>query len=250
MSALSLGMTFSLVIVALVLSYREKVGLERDIIIGSIRAVVQLTVIGFVLQGIFNINNGWLTSIILLVMVYNAAQVAARRGAGIAKARIISFAAIVCGLTVVLGGLVLFGVLNYRPSEVIPVSGMVVGNSMVALGLLYRHLLSGFVDRRDEVEVKLCLGAEPREASKSLIRDSIRTAMVPTVDSMKTLGIVQLPGMMTGLILAGASPEVAIRYQIMVAFMLTGAVAISGFIASYWAYRSFFNEKEQLLEME
>ena len=124
---------------------------------------------------------------------------------------------------------------------------MVVGNSMVALGLLYRNLISTFKDRREEVEVKLCLGARPREASRVLIRESIRTAMIPTIDSMKTLGIVQLPGMMTGLILAGTSPELAIKYQIMVMFMLTGAVTISGFVASFWAYRSFFTDKAQLV---
>lgn len=72
--------------------------------------------------------------------------------------------------------------------------------------------------------------------------------MVPTIDSLKTLGIVQLPGMMTGLILAGTAPEVAIKYQIMVAFMLTGAVTISAFVASYWSYRSFFNDLAQLME--
>ena len=90
-------------------------------------------------------------------------------------------------------------------------------------------------------------GARPREASRVLIRESIRTAMIPTIDSMKTLGIVQLPGMMTGLILAGTSPELAIKYQIMVMFMLTGAVTISGFVASFWAYRSFFTDKAQLV---
>ncbi|HWR39748.1 MAG TPA: iron export ABC transporter permease subunit FetB [Patescibacteria group bacterium] len=180
-------------------------------------------------------------------MVYNASTVAAKRGAGIVHVRLISFTAIFVGLLITLGGLLSFHAVTYQPSEVIPVSGMVVGNSMVALGLLYRNLLSSFTDRHDEVEVKLCLGAAPREAARNLIRNSIKTAMVPTIDSMKTLGIVQLPGMMTGLILAGTAPEVAIKYQIMVAFMLTGAVTISAFVASYWAYRSFFNSRAQLV---
>ncbi|VBB07590.1 Hypothetical protein LUCI_2855 [Lucifera butyrica] len=247
MNSISLVLTFSLVAVALVISYKERIGLEKDIIVGSIRAVIQLTVIGLVLKFVFHLNSTLLTSMILLVMVYNAAAVAAKRGAGIGHVRVISFASILVGLTITLGGLISFQAISYRPSEVIPVSGMVVGNSMVALGLLYRNLLASFSDRREEVEVKLCLGATPREAARNLIRNSIKTAMVPTIDSMKTLGIVQLPGMMTGLILAGTAPEVAIKYQIMVAFMLTGAVTIAAFVASYWAYRSFFNSRAQLV---
>ena len=246
MNNMVLAMTFSLVLVALVISYREKLGLEKDMIIGSIRAVVQLAAVGFVLKFVFNMDNTPLTVVILLLMVYNASTVAAKRGAGIARIRRISFGAILVALIITLGSLLTFQALSFKPSEVIPVSGMVVGNSMVALSLLYRNLLGSFKDKREEVEVKLCLGATPREASRSLVRASIRTAMIPTIDSMKTLGIVQLPGMMTGLILAGTSPEIAIKYQIMVMFMLTGAVTISGFIASFWAYRGFFNEKAQL----
>lgn len=248
MNNLTLVLTFSLVAVALAISYKEKIGLEKDIIIGSIRAVIQLAAIGLVLKFVFNLDNALLTSIILIFMVYNAATVAAKRGSGINRVRIISFTAILIGLAITLGGLIAFQAVSYQPSEVIPVGGMVVGNSMVALGLLYRNLLGSFADRREEVEVKLCLGATPREAARNLIRKSIKTAMVPTIDSMKTLGIVQLPGMMTGLILAGTAPEVAIKYQIMVAFMLTGAVTISAFVASYWAYRGFFNEMAQLAD--
>jgi putative ABC transport system permease protein len=244
---MTLALTFSLVLIALFISYRQNLGLEKDMVIGSVRAVIQLSLVGFVLKFVFNLDNAPLTGAILLLMVYNAAVVAAKRGAGIACARRISFGPswpAWSSLWVparVSGHLV-------PAREVIPISGMVVGNSMVALGLLYRNLNGSFKDRREEVEVKLCLGAGPREAARSLIRESIRTAMIPTIDSMKTLGIVQLPGMMTGLILAGTPPETAIKYQIMVMFMLTGAVTIAGLIASFWAYRSFFNRRAQLLD--
>lgn len=247
MSWLSLALTFSLVGAALVLSYKEKIGLEKDMIIGSVRAVVQLLVIGYMLETIFQINHVWLTTVLLLIMVYNASSVAAKRGEGIRHAQRIAFGSILMGLLVTMGGLISFQVLSYQPKEVIPVSGMVVGNSMVALGLLYRQMVAGFRDKRTEVEIKLCLGATPKEAAQGLIRLSMKTAMLPTIDSMKTLGIVQLPGMMTGLILAGTSPAAAIQYQIMVAFMLTGAVTVTAFVASYWAYRAFFNEQAQLV---
>lgn len=249
MSNVSLALTFSLVLIALALSYKEKLGLEKDMLIGSARAVIQLAVIGLILKFVFNLDNALFTTIILLVMVYNASTVAAKRGAGIEKVLIISFVSILSGLVITLGGLVAFGAITYQPSQVIPVSGMVVGNSMVAISLLFKTLLGNFHTKREEIEVKLCLGATPKVASINLIRDSIKTAMLPTFDSMKTLGIVQLPGMMTGLILAGVAPETAIKYQIMVAFMLAGAVSISSFIASYWAYPGFFTKLAQLKDM-
>jgi putative ABC transport system permease protein len=249
MSNLSLILTFSLILLSLALSYKEKLGLEKDMLIASVRAVVQLTIIGFILKFVFALNNLFFTSIILLIMVYNASTVAAKRGEGIEKATLVSFTAIFSGLAITLGGLISFHAIPYEPSQVIPISGMVVGNSMVATSLLFKSILNNFKNKKEEIEVKLCLGASPKEASLNLIRDSIKTAMLPTFDSMKTLGIVQLPGMMTGLILAGVAPETAIKYQIMVAFMLAGAVSVSSFVASYWTYRSFFNKLAQLKEI-
>lgn len=246
MSNLSLGLTFSMVLLAMFFSYKGKIGLEKDLLISSLRAVVQLAAVGYALKYVFKQNNFWFTSVILLVMVYNAALIAAKRGEGIKKGRIISFVAILVGLAVTLGALVLFGSISYKASQAIPISGMVVGNAMIAIGLVFRQMKQNYQTRKDEVEVKLSLGAPPREASAGIIRESIKTAMVPTVDSMKTLGIVQLPGMMTGLILAGTSPEVAIKFQIMVAFMLSGAVAIATFLASFMAYNSFFTGLAQL----
>jgi putative ABC transport system permease protein len=249
MSNLSLVFTFSLVILAMAVSYKEKIGMEKDMLIASFRAILQLIAVGAVLKFVFALDNFWFTSLILIFMVYNAATVAAKRGLGLPGAGRISFFAILSGLTVTLGCLLSVGAIRYIPSQVIPVSGMVIGNSMIATGLLFKSLLNHFRDKRDEVEIKLCLGAGVKEASATLIRDSIKTAMLPTFDSMKTLGIVQLPGMMTGLILAGTAPEVAIKYQIMVAFMLAGAVAVSSFVAAYWAYRGFFTRLAQLKDL-
>jgi len=249
MSNLSLLLTCSLILIPLALSYKEKLDLENDMLVGSVRAVIQLTLIGFILKFVFNLDNFIFTTLILLIMVYNASTVAAKRGSGIESALFISCTSIFSGLAITLGGLLAFGAITYQPSQVIPISGMVVGNSMVATSLLFKSILSLFQTKREEVEVKLCLGATAKEASRSLLRDSIKTAMLPTFDSMKTLGIVQLPGMMTGLILAGIAPESAIKYQIMVAFMLAGAVSISSFVASYLAYRNFFTPLAQLKDL-
>lgn len=246
MSDLALLGTLLLPALAYLVSAYKKLGLEKDIVIGCLRAAIQLTIIGLLLKFIFHIDNHYLTAIILLTMVANAAQVASGRGKAIAHAYLISFTAISSTTFLTLLSLLACGTISSAPSNLIPVGGMIIGNSMVALGILYRSLLLDFTQRREEVEVKLCLGAAPALAARSLINDSIKTAMVPTIDSMKTLGIVQLPGMMTGMILAGVAPETAIKYQIMVAFMLAGSVTLTTFIGSLWAYRGFFNAQKQL----
>lgn len=246
LSITSLLFASSLILVSLLFSYYQKLKLEKDTIIGVIRAVIQLTVVGYILNYIFGLKNPLFTTFLILFMLFNASYNAAKRGKGIKNGMIISFTAIGLGTAVTLTVLVMAGAIKYEPYQIVPVSGMIISNAMVAIGLCYRQLISNFKNRRQEVETKLALGADVMISSIELIRDSIRTGMQPTIDSMKTLGLVSLPGMMTGLILAGTSPIIAIRYQIMVTFMLLSTTSIAAFIACYMSYRSFFNERKEL----
>jgi TIGR00245 family protein len=235
-----------LVLVSMLFSYFQKLKLEKETIISVIRAIVQLVAVGYVLEYIFGLHNPIFTTLLVLIMAFNAAYNAAKRGNEIKNGLLISFISISVGAGITLIILVLSNSIRYEANQIIPVSGMIISNAMVALGLCYRQLSADFKSRREEVETKLSLGADLRLSSIEIIRDSIRTGMIPTIDSAKTLGIVSLPGMMTGLILAGASPLTAIRYQIMVTFMLMSTTAISSFIACYLSYQSFFNERKQL----
>lgn len=243
----SLLMASSLVFVAILFSYYQKLKLEKEIVVSVLRAIVQLIIVGYILEFIFGLENPIFTTLLLTIMTFNAAYNAARRGPKIKKGLAISFLSIAVGAVFTLVILVFSGVLRYEPYQVIPVGGMIISNAMVALGLCYRQLTSNFENKRQEVETKLALGADILPSSIEIIRNAIRTGMLPTLDSAKTLGIVSLPGMMTGLILAGVSPVSAIRYQIMVTFMLLSTTAISSFIACFLSYRSFFNERKQLL---
>lgn len=245
-SLLSLGLSSFLVLIALFFSYWQKLKLEKEILIGALRAVIQLTAVGYVLQYIFSIDSPIFTTLLLLIMIFNGAYNAVKRGKGIAKGLPISYLAIFIGAAITLSVLVVSGAIEYKAQQVIPVSGMIIGNAMVALGLSYRQMDKEFRQKREEVETKLSLGADIRPASLDIIRDAIRTGMQPTVDSAKTVGIVSLPGMMTGLILAGASLLSAIKYQIMVTFMLMATTAIASFIACFLAYRGFFNDRKQV----
>lgn len=246
MSITSLLISSSLVLVSLSFSYLQKLKLEKDIIISVIRAVIQLVLVGYVLNYIFGLKNPAFTTLLLLFMTFNAALNASKRGKIIKGGLIISFVAILFGAAITLSILVFSGSIKYEPYQIIPVSGMIISNSMVALGLCYRHMASDFKNKREEVEAKLSLGSDILPSSINIIRHSIKTGMLPTIDSAKTLGIVSLPGMMTGLILAGAAPMEAIKYQIMVTFMLLSTTSISSFIACYMSYRSFFNKRKQL----
>lgn len=245
-SLTSLALSAILVLIALFFSYWQKLKLEKEILIGAVRAVIQLTIVGFVLKYIFGIDSWIFTTLLLLVMIFNGANNAAKRGKDIQNGLPISFVAILVAATTTLLVLVLSGAIDYKAQQVIPVSGMIVGNAMVALGLSYRQLSADFKHKREEVETKLSLGADLRPASLDIIRDAIRTGMQPTVDSAKTVGLVSLPGMMTGLILAGTSPLEAIKFQIMVTFMLMGTTAIASFLACFMAYRCFFNDRKQV----
>jgi putative ABC transport system permease protein len=247
MNISSLLISSSLVLVSLLFSYFQKLKLEKELIISVVRAIVQLTIVGYLLNYIFGFKSKIFTTLLLIFMTFNAAYNAARRGKIIKNGTFISFIAIGIGTIITLTILLLSGAIKYESYQIIPVGGMIISNAMVALGLCYKQLSANFKNKREEVETKLSIGADILPSSIEIIRDSIKTGMMPTIDSAKTLGIVSLPGMMTGLILAGISPVEAIKYQIMVTFMLLSTTSISSFIACYLSYNHFFNERKQLI---
>ena len=123
---------------------------------------------------------------------------------------------------------------------------MILGNSMTSAALAGERLQGDLAARRDEVEARLALGFSGREAVQPLVRASLRAAMIPTVNGMMTVGLVQLPGMMTGQILAGSSPLVAIRYQIVVVFMLGVATALGSLMFVRLAVSRYLTPAHQL----
>ncbi|WP_338562017.1 iron export ABC transporter permease subunit FetB [Erwinia sp. E_sp_B04_7] len=242
----SLGLALILVLIALFVSRKEKLGLEKEIVWSVSRAIVQLIIVGYVLKYIFDLNNAWLTVLMVLFICVNAALNARKRSKNIGNAFVLSFIAIASSTTLTLVILVLSGAIEFMPMQVIPISGMIAGNAMVAVGLCYSNLNQRFADNRQQVQEMLSLGASVKTASGPLVRASIRAAMIPTVDAAKTVGLVSLPGMMSGLIFAGIDPVKAIKYQIMVTFMLLGTASISTIIAGYLAFKRFFNARAQL----
>ncbi|MEM6160060.1 iron export ABC transporter permease subunit FetB [Erwinia sp. P6884] len=242
----SLALALMLVVIALLVSRKEQLGLEKSILWSVARAVVQLIIIGYVLKSVFELDNGWFTVLMVLFICINAALNARKRSLNMDHGLAISFVAIALSTALTLLILIFSGAIQFVPMQVIPLSGMIAGNAMVAVGLCYSNLNQRFRDNRQQILERLSLGASVKMATGTLLRDSIRAAMIPTVDAAKTVGLVSLPGMMSGLIFAGIDPVKAIKYQIMVTFMLLGTASLSTIIAGYLAYGRFYTARAQL----
>ncbi len=243
----SLLMATMLIVIAVIVSYQQRMRLELEILHSALRAVVQLVVVGYVLHFIFGADHPLFTGGVLLVMLISAAVNGGKRGSGIKHASWIAGISIGIGAVITLTILLSANVLSFTPYQMIPVGGMVMSGAMVAVGLCFRQITTSFKSRQQEVQIKLALGATPMQACKAILRSALIFSLQPTIDSAKTLGIVSLPGMMTGLILAGMSPMEAIKYQIIVIFMSFSTISIAIAIAGYLSCRQFFNTKEQLI---
>lgn len=247
-SNLSLVLAFAMVMISIGISTHEKLGLAKDTLISVARAIVQLIIVGYILRFILHLDNLWLTLAATLVIIFNASWNANKRDPNPKRKLSNSLLALLVGTYITLGLLLATGVIKWVPAQIIPITGMIAGNEMVAIGLCYKTLNESFHDQRQQVLEKLALGADIKDSSMPILRRSIKTAMQPTIDSAKTVGLVNLPGMMSGLIFAGVDPVYAIKYQIMVTFMLLSATGLGAVIAGYLAYRNYFNSRMQLLE--
>jgi len=144
-------------------------------------------------------------------------------------------------------GLVLgLGVFKAQPRYLVPVGGMVIGNSMTAVAVALNRLADEMHEGRRQIEAMLALGATSFQAARAAVTRSLRSGMIPLIDSTKTTGIVFFPGTMVGMLIAGAEPVDAVRLQLVLLWVLLGAVALAGLIATSLGYRGFFTDAHQL----
>ena len=244
---ISVVMTFALVLVTLFVSYREKLNLEKEIIISVLRMAVQLIIIGLILKWIFKVDNMWLTIAMVIIMIINAAWNAAKRGQGLDHAFRNSLIAISLSSIIALGVMAGSGTLEFTPSQIIPVNGMVIGTTMQICGMVFNSMRQIIKDRQQQINEMLALGANPRQASQEVIKIVINNSLQPTLDSIKTTGLVTLPGLMAGLMFAGVDPAKAILYQIVIMFMMLSSTAIGAYVIAYLTSPTFFTSRAQLL---
>jgi putative ABC transport system permease protein len=250
LSWLELALAAALLLVAIALARWQRTGLHRGFLLGGVRTVLQLVMVGYVLVYIFALDRWYLVVSALLVMLAIAAKTAADRQPS-DRARlfkITGFALFIgSGITLLYVGAVVVRVEPwYNPRYLIPLFGMIVGNAMNAAALAAERLAGEMDARRAEIEAYLALGASSTTASQDALRAALRAAFIPTINSLMVVGIVSIPGMMTGQILSGTSPTTAVRYQIVVMFMLAGATTVTAVMVGLWYRSTFFTAAEQL----
>jgi putative ABC transport system permease protein len=241
----------ALVVVAGAISVGFGLGMHKRLAVAATRTVLQLTMVGYVLVYVFSADAPWLVMLSFGLMTFAASRAAvARSSRRFRGVYLSSFITLLITATLTTGVVtqVVIGVEPwYRPQYVIPLLGMVLGNSLTGISLCLDHLLETLDERRDRIECALALGATSWEAARGSLRDAVRRGMIPIINAMTVAGIVSLPGMMTGQILQGADPMSAVAYQIVVMFMLAAATALGGMITVLLVFRRLFNERHQLL---
>ena len=240
--------SLALIAVAVAVSLWRRAELEQDVAVAVIRSFLQLTAVGYVIQAIFDSDSLWLVAVLLAVMVLFGTWTARGRAKAVPGAAGTILLSLSVTAAVTLGLVLALGVFKAEPRYLVPVGGMVIGNSMTAVAVALNRLVDEMHDGRRQVEAMLALGATSRQAARATVARSLRSGMIPLIDSTKTTGIVFFPGTMVGMLVAGAEPVDAVRLQLVLLWVLLGAVALGALIAVSLGYRGFFTAAHQLRE--
>lgn len=246
LDALDLGLAAVALVLNAGLSLAWRLGLGRRLALAAARATAQLLAVGLVLEWVFDLRHPLAVVALLGVMVSIAAITAHGR-----VERSIPGLRRVLGLTILASSMILtfYGALCvlhadrwYEPRVVVPVGGMLLGNTLTGVTLCVDRLLAALEAQRARIEALLAHGATPREALIDVRRDAARTGMIPILNSMLVAGVVALPGMMTGQILAGAPPLEAVSYQLAILFLIAGSTALGVLVSASALPRYLFAE--------
>jgi putative ABC transport system permease protein len=242
------GLAASLVLVgvAVALSFLRKLSLERSIVWASARAMVQLLLVGVALNFVLRRQLAWSWAWVV-VMIFFAADTVRRRAPEVPDVFRLALLAFGAAAVVTLG--VLFGlrIFPLEPKALIPLAGMMVGNAMTSTVVVARRMVEELSDKRDEVEARLALGIAAPDAAQPYVRAALRTAMIPQIETTKAVGLVFLPGAMTGLILAGTSPLAAVKVQAAVMYLVLGAAATTTAVVALGTQRRLFTGDHRLV---
>jgi putative ABC transport system permease protein len=252
LTPVDLALAALLVLALAGLNLRMKLGLGRQLIVAALRTTVQLLLIGLVLRAVFaHAHLGWIALIAVVMLLAAGREVRARQnrplkgawgfGVGTVSMFLSSFAVTVLALTVIIEGTPW-----YTPQYAVPLLGMLLGNTMNGIALGMSRLTESAWQLRSVLEQRLLLGENRYEAIADLRRDSVRTGMIPIINSMAAAGIVSLPGMMTGQILAGSPPVEAVKYQILIMFLIAGGTGFGVMASVSLAARRLFDDRHRL----
>lgn len=242
----------ALVVALAASTFLARLGIASSLLVSAFRMVVQLSLIGLVLRELFAASQPGLVGVIALVMLLVAGrEVSARQkyrlrgiwgyGIGTSAMFVSSFAVSIFGLAAVIRADPW-----WDPRYAIPVLGMLLGNTMTAVALSIDRLTVSAWQGREVIEARLMLGETGREAVSDLVREALRSGLMPVINSMAVAGLVSLPGMMTGQILAGNPPDDAVRYQILIWLLIAAGCGFGMLIAVRMAAGRLFDERDRL----
>lgn len=247
-----LALAALLVLLLAALSWRMRLGLERQLVIAGIRTTAQLLLIGLVLRSLFaNATLGWVALLALAMLIAAGREVRSRQrrrftgwwgyAVGTSSMFVSAFAVATLALMVIVGAQPW-----YAPQYAIPLLGMLLGNTMTGIAIALDRLTQSAWEQRPVIEQRLLLGEDRAQAMRDIHRESIRAGLIPVINAMAAAGIVSLPGMMTGQILGGSPPVVAVQYQILIMFLIAGGTGFGTIIALAVARRRLFDERHRL----
>lgn len=250
LDTIDLALCLGLIGIAVALSLWQKLNLESKFIIGAGRALLQLLVVGYVLDIIFAIDN-WLAVVLILAVMISIAAVVARNRIDkkITTLLPIVWLSIFASTALTLSYVIIVIVRPptwYEPQYLIPLAGMLLGNAMNSASLSGERLVSAIGQNYLEIETHLSLGATPKQAIFKYQQEAIRAGLIPILNNMTIVGLVSLPGMFTGQVLAGATPLNAASYQILILFAIALTNFSIAFLITEGVYRYFFNQHYQL----
>jgi putative ABC transport system permease protein len=244
-AAIHVGTSLLLVGVAIMVSRRQRLRLEGDLLMATVRALIQLTAVAAVIHLIF--SSLGLSALALMIMLGAASWTAGRRLKGIPNGTVLALTAISIAAGTAL--IVLFGgrVFPMTPQYLIPIAGMLIGNCMTATSVSGVRFKEELVDKSLELEARLALGLRAKQALTTYTRRATSIALIPTIDATKNVGLILLPGAFVGTILGGESPFRAAQIQLIVLFMLLGAVSLASMTTTILVSRVFIGAGERVV---
>lgn len=242
-----LALASALLLIIIGISAYLKLGLITTLITAGVRTVVQLSLIGLILAWVFARESAWQVLSILTIMTLIASISAKNRVKkpyqGLLLDTVLSLT-IATGLVTVAAIVLILNISPwYRPQYIIPILGLILGNSLTAISLTTNDLINALHDKQPLIKTRLSLSATPFEAVHDMVKSAIINGLTPTINAMMVVGLVSLPGMMTGQILAGADPTQAVRYQIITMFLICAGSTLSCTLSALLAVRHFFDER-------
>ncbi len=235
-----------------VISVWLRLGIARNLAFSATRMVAQLLLVGLLLKWLFAIQSPWLTLLVALFMAsFAAREIWARQERRLKGWRGLAIGGTAMGASVGVVALVALIVLVqpepwWAPRYALPLLGMIMGNAMTGISLSLDTLHTALNREQRAIEAQLLLGADKWQAMRPFIRQAMRSGMMPSINAMAAIGVVSLPGMMTGQILSGVDPGEAVKYQLLVMFLITGATGMAVILATLGSARALTDERHRL----